>query len=339
MKGPRLAELATKLLRAHAPRGSGHLGDRAAAVSVLERALAARAHRRQPLRYVLLGTAAAAALALVAARLWAPVRPAVTATWISSGGATFVRAGVTGPDRQGQTVVEGDRLHAGNATQVALSTGTSIAVAATSDIDVLELGGRQRLSLVAGGLRARVKKLRPNEEFSVATPDALISVRGTEFEVVIAPDSSCAGRSATHVRVFEGVVTVKPARLGPGDGGELRLLPSATWSTPCPAAVKTAAVPTVANRPEAAIVTPLALPRAAHAAIPATSAAITAAPPVPGSTLVEQNDLLERALAARRQGDRATALELLDDLLARFPRGPLAGPAARARRELAAAAP
>jgi hypothetical protein len=333
----RLAELATKLLRHHRGAGSDHLGDRARTIAALERALANRNRRRWPLPVAVAGAAAAAAaIALFGLRVMAPSAPGVTAQMVSTEPPWFVRDGLRGEYQAGQPVLQGDRLHTKAATQLALSTGTTIAVAPTSDLDVVELGERQRLSLSGGHLHARVKKLLPQQTFSVTTPDALVSVRGTEFDVDVGPDPACGGRTATRVRVFEGVVVVQHA------GAETQLIPTHTWSTPCQHEATTAPAPAVAPVPAARLPARSAVaPRrsgiapAMPPAVPRASATTTTTTTTTDSTLTEQNDLLEQAIVARRRGDRTTALRRLDDLLARFPNGPLAAAATRVRRELA----
>jgi hypothetical protein len=323
MRAPRLVELAAKLLRQARGAGADHIGDRARTVAALERALAARARRRWTVPLALATGAAAAAVAtLIGLRWLAPSPHTVTAEMTAADTTSFVRAGARGQYRAGEAVLAGDRLHTRAAAQLALSTGTTVAMAPESDLDVVELGDHQRLSLSAGHLRARVKKLGPQQEFSVTTPDALVSVRGTEFEVDVGPDARCGGRTATRVQVFEGVVVVDHA------GVRTRLLPAQSWSTPC-GREETIAPP--APRP----------PTTTAVGSTSSSARRLNPPPVvaPASTLTEQNDLFEQAIVARRLGDRTTALRKLDDLLARFPNGPLAAPAARARRDLASFSP
>jgi ferric-dicitrate binding protein FerR (iron transport regulator) len=323
MTGPRLADLATKLLRRHAGGGAHDLGDRSATVAAIERALQARSRRRRPLRVVgmalLAGAAAAAAIGVVALRRSSVSEATVTAKLTSGDATTCERAGLRADCQPGQPVLAGDRLRTGRATTLGLSSGTRVDLAARSDLEVLELGGHQRLALRAGTLRAQVTKLRAGESFSVATAQALVSVRGTDFEVAVAPDEACGGRPATHVRVFEGVVVVEH------ESGQARLLPAQSWTSDCTVAVPppAPAAPAVTN----------AGPRRA----PRTP--VITAPAGPGSTLPEQNHLFAQALVARREGDLATARKHLDELLARFPSGPLAAAAARARQDLSAPTP
>jgi hypothetical protein len=328
VNAPRLAHLAAKILRQHRGPAADQIGDRARTVAALERALAVRSRRRWPLPLALAaGAAAAAAATLIGLRLLAPSPHPITAQMTAGGTTSFVRAGARGEYRAAEAVLAGDRLHTRAAAQLALSTGTTIAMAPESDLDVVELGDHQRLSLSAGHLRARVKKLGPLQGFSVTTPDAVVSVRGTEFDVDVGPDAGCGGRTATWVQVFEGVVEVDHA------GTQTQLLPAQIWSTPCPA--QAASPPPVAPAPVAARPSRTITLRSADR-LPVVAPTSTS---TSTSTLTEQNDLFEQAIVARRLGDRTTALRKLDTLLARFPDGPLAAPAARARHDLAFAPP
>jgi hypothetical protein len=55
-------------------------------------------------------------------------------------------------------------------------------------------------------------------------------------------------------------------------------------------------------------------------------------PPASVSHLAEQNDLFSAAMAAERRGNSTTALRKLDELIARYPGGPLSE-SARAERQ------
>jgi hypothetical protein len=329
VNAPRLSQLASRLLRNHGAGGGGQLGDRAGTIAALELALAARSRPRGPWMLLMLSVAAAAAIALFAARLRAPTDGAVTATLVTPDNVTFFRAGKELIQRPGSTVLAGDSLRARGTAQLRLSTGTTVAIASGGELDVLELSGHQRLALRAGVLRAHVAKLHADQGFSVATPDALVSVRGTEFEVDVAADAACAGRVATRVHVLEGVVTVTHAT------GENRLTPGQSWRSPCPLPAAAAPVPVASTRsPDATV--------AGHTADSGRRTASLHLSPelrASASTLAEQNNLFGQALAARRQGNRGLALQRLDALLARFPAGPLAEAAERARRELVARTP
>jgi TolA-binding protein len=111
------------------------------------------------------------------------------------------------------------------------------------------------------------------------------------------------------------VVTVRR-----GGGQEVHLTAGASWPPDCqpPApAVETPAAPArPAPRPHHRLAAPPEAPP------PAAEPPPVAAPP-PLSTLAEQNDLFSDALQAHRDGDTRRALRRLDELLTRYPNGPL----------------
>jgi hypothetical protein len=197
-----------------------------------------------------------------------------------------------------------------------LDTGTRLRVGASSATRVTELGATQRFDLDRGTLEAEVAKLPIGGRFLIATADTEVEVRGTRFEVAVVPEpSSCAPFARTQVVVHEGVVAV---RFG---GGEVRLPAGSVWPN-CPAA---AAAPPPARRV-----------RPAHATV--APAAVAATPPRSDpSTLAAQNDLFAAALAARRRGENAEATRWLDQLIARYPDGPLIESARAERRRLVGA--
>lgn len=59
------------------------------------------------------------------------------------------------------------------------------------------------LSLIKGSAKFQVSKLTKDEKLNLFTPTAVVGVRGTEYEVQIAPDGS------TAVNTSEGIVEVK----------------------------------------------------------------------------------------------------------------------------------
>jgi hypothetical protein len=321
MEDTRLSRLATQLLKWHAPGGdhvAREFADRADMVAALERAIARRSRRRRAGLLALVGAPVAAVITLVALGIVSSSRTEVTVR----------EAGNTSPVRAG------DRLRPKAPATMTIATGTVVAIAPASELGILELGRHQRLGLDRGRVRATVNKRRPDEEFVIVTPDALVAVRGTEFEVEVAADPACAWGKATRVSVDAGVVAVTH------DGRERRLLPSETWTSPClrtaetpdrePSPRRPATVASFSPKPKAAAPRRAPVPDAARARPSA---------PAQASTLTVQNQLFEQALAARRRGDHATAIGRLDELLARFPQGPLTEAAAKLRSELVKAAP
>ena len=330
---------------------------RDAVVAAMALAIAERARRRRIARGAVMVLAVAASIAVVAGVASRGTTPGKGA---GAGAALFVehetgrgnllvRAGATQPLLDLAALAAGDAVRSdehGGATLV-IGNGTRVTVAGSSHVRVDELGATRRLSLVAGQLDARVAKLGQDERFIVSTPDAEVEVRGTAFTVVVDGASDrCRGLVAnSSVKVSEGVVSVRSA------GGQVLLHPGESWSAPCsngtagqalePATVAAAAPPSpAASAIRPAIHRPLA---AGPAALPASrrneSPAATEARPAqavhpvasPASHLAEQNDLFSSAMAAERQGQPDLALAKLEELLRRYPGGPL-GESARAER-------
>src|SRR6185369_13545813 len=94
-------------------------------------------------------------------------------------------------------------------------------------------------------------------------------------------------------------------------GREIVLEAGASWSSG----------PAVAPDPAASAVSLDALPRAEASAVSAPRAG------VPTSTLSVENELFRQALLARKSGNPARAISLLDQLLAKYPGSPLAAEA------------
>jgi hypothetical protein len=228
----------------------------------------------------------------------------------------------------------GDRLRARHAADlvVSLSTGTRLGLAGTGELGVIELGEVQRFALPAGKLRADVAKLQAGQRFLIATDDSEIEVKGTSFEVTTAQGPACADGTRTRVEVFEGVVTVRR-----GGGAEVQVTAGSSWppdcQAPAPAPEAPAAPsPRVHRRPAPP---PPEAPRPAPPPDPAPAPEPVAAPAaLSASTLAAQNDLFSAALQAHRDGQIGLALRRLDELLTRFPDGPLAETAHAERRKL-----
>jgi hypothetical protein len=235
-----------------------------------------------------------------------------------------------------------------------LSTGTDLVLEPGADLMVAEAGATERFTLARGALRARVAKLRGDQRFIVATPDADVEVRGTAFRLSVEPaDTSCGAESSvTRLAVSEGMVIVRHGgqvmAIGAGEHWPRceereRAVVTATPAVPVPAPrpavlVRRAAAP----RPHAPTVETAPAPEPARAPPPVVAA--TPPPPMavevaaPSSTLGYENDLYARALAARKAGDRERALATFQELERRFPASLLREPSLVERMRLAASA-
>jgi ferric-dicitrate binding protein FerR (iron transport regulator) len=362
MSGPadetRYARLAARALQAEeASAASSSLGDRAADVAAIARALRARGRART--RPVLLVAAAAAAVAAavvlgigrdgarrdpVAGAERVVPRQLVTTDPLSrlsvlaleGAGASVEQGGVVKPAALQDQVTAGARLEvpADGRLTLALATGTRLALAGASSTRVVELDAMQRFDLERGALAAQVAKLGVGRRFVVATPDAEVEVRGTRFAVAVgeAAAGSCDPAVRTRVTVDEGVVVVRHG------SSEARVAAGSHWPDCGPATAPPPATPARAHRSGAVS----ARPAVAAAPAPAADDAATAAEALRASTLAEQNDLFAAALAAGRRGDLQEARHWLDQLIDRYPNGQLVDSAraerARLMRQAAAGA-
>ena len=206
----------------------------------------------------------------------------------------------------------GDRVRSqGAPVELSGPDGTSLTLAASSELQLVRADGERWLRLTAGAVAVHVAKLGPGQRFVLTTPDAEVEVRGTRFRVELVPAAAgCGQGTVTRVQVTEGVVEVR------GPAGDVRVPAGAHWPAGCPE------VGAVAAHPR---------PRARVAPAPRLE--------VPSSTLATENDLFSSALRAEHSGDRREAIELLDVLLTRFPHSPLQASAAAARERLHRALP
>jgi hypothetical protein len=222
---------------------------------------------------------------------------------------TLLRGAVTGTAVEVAEMLPGDRVqtNAGSGTTLVLSTGTRVAIADQSDVQLRELGARQRFWLESGGVRATVAKLGPHERFLVQTSDSEIEVHGTVFSVKVEPHAVNGGR--TRVCLEEGVVIWRQA------GRETKMIASdGHWvgceATPAEAGIAPGATTDGSNveRPNFNNRTGLGMaqPKVRTREVPAV-----AAKPSGKSSLAEQNDLFSAAMR-------------LEELLARYPDGSLA---------------
>jgi len=173
----------------------------------------------------------------------------------------------TAPVQAGQQIDEGARLQAGPDAfiSVQLADGSVVRVQAQSDVQLRQMRKRGRagslqsvLEMHSGSLETSVPDQHEElRRFEIRTPTASTSVRGTHFDVALAPD----GR--TTAAVVEGSVAVRPlgaapqasgALLHPGQGvavsaagelGQPRVLLPAPDLSALPAAVHDAALLTL----------------------------------------------------------------------------------------------
>lgn len=254
----------------------------------------------------------------------------------------------------GMTLATGSRVLAPGASELSMGTpdGTSLALEAGGALTIVQQDSTRRFALGAGAVRARVAKLAPGQRFLITTADAEIEVHGTEFRVATAaPDPTCGGGSHTRVSVVEGVVSVRTT------AGEIRVPAGGRWPMDCATtkptsmtsgdAVQPAAPSTATPVRPAARFSGVGAARARGKVPPHSVAAVranaAAAEPTSGTVALTaattlqrapvgiaaqealgvQNDLLLGAMRAKRQGRPREAVQLLAELITRYPAGPL----------------
>lgn len=237
----------------------------------------------------------------------------------------------------------------GGRAEVVLADGVAMTLQADTE---LRLPGpaegsavvvREVVRLAHGGVSVHVPPMLPGHTFSVATPDAEVTVHGTSFTVEFlraqeAGDTASAHEPETRVRVTTGVVSVS------SHGREAVLTAGMEWPSRTPtkttakAPAKTAEFPSAppssgaTSNPidapgESAGLVAAAKPTPKTAILPPRAArrdGTPAAAPAPHSRLGEENQLLAAAIAASKGGDFIGAVATLDDLLRRFPTSTLA---------------
>jgi ferric-dicitrate binding protein FerR (iron transport regulator) len=228
---------------------------------------------------------------------------------------TAMRDGHAEPLGAGARVGEGTELRTppGGEVHLDFDTGTGVSIAGATRVRLVEQNKKKRFALEAGSFSAHVAKLSPEERFVVATSDAEIEVRGTQFRVSIAEaDPACGGGTPTRLEVSEGVVVVRHA------GEQVSVSAGQRWPV---CAAKTAASEPVPTTTAARVaVAPPSPPLSTSVA--ATTTAATPAASV--SRLQQQNDLFDEGMKAKREGRTGAALATFERLLSTYPQGPLA---------------
>jgi len=352
-----LAELAAQALSGEAPALEGRFDARTGQVAAIAQALRVRGRHRWIVRHVVAAAlvAAPAAAALV---LWistsprqstvlpaASTGPPSRSAWAPAAASVEAVQGSIQVAGVARDLMAGDEIAAGTDLSISqtgravmrLSTGTRITLSEGGAARVSELGALTRFDLDRGKFGAEVVKLVPGERFLVVTPDAEIEVKGTRFDVGVAPTAShCGVPTRTSVDVRSGVVAVRFA------SRELRLTAGEHWPD-CgaaeagpPRAAAISEMPQTRRHASHARPTDVAAVPSSPRPSPSTSVASPVTLPGPSSTLSQQNDLLAAALAAERRGDLDEAARWLDQLMSGYPGSQLAESAQAARRRLEA---
>ncbi len=337
MNEDRYAARAARLLREArsriAPQRTAAPDQAIAALGETIRRAAARRRRRRGLLIGAAGAglAAAAAAVVLVPRGGGPVpAPIATVAPVSAPtAAAFVfgqpdGASLARPGEAPRALSSGERWRAGDRLRaasgpVALSAadGTSLTVAAASELHLLRADVERWLRLASGAVSVHVAKLKPGQRFVIVTPDAEVEVRGTRFKVDVVP-----GRG-TVAAAPSPALPSKRASSRCGDRPAMARVPAgARWPTDCAGSPAPAA-----SAPHALVRSTAVRPARVVAVAPRSTESMS-------STLATENDLFASALRAERDGNPHEAIELLDVLLNRFPRSPLHASAAAARERL-----
>lgn len=122
------------------------------------------------------------------------------------GQADFDDGGAFKPLQLGQLLGPGDRVRTGEngALQLALADGSSLALGPNTELTLQDLGpggenSRTTIQLLRGLMNAIVEPLAPSGRFEILSDNAVVAVKGTDFEVQ-------AGTQDTLVTVNQGTV-------------------------------------------------------------------------------------------------------------------------------------
>ncbi|MEZ4225783.1 MAG: FecR domain-containing protein [Polyangiaceae bacterium] len=282
--------------------------------------------------------AAALVIAFLAIRGLSPSTTELASVGEVRGDVVVIHSGsesvIKGPQSHQTAVGDGLSTLAGRSAHLTLQGGASVELGGSSTLylDAIE-ANLTRLRLDAGRVRVKVPKLGTGR-FEVVTPDTVVTVHGTEFTVIVDAEGH------TEVVVHQGRVGVSSksqhAMLTPQAVKVWRSTGTPTAAAPETNAPAAPAEGTTTTKPGARVQAPAggARPKATQPVAPTQAAAPTqptAPSPQESTSLAEQNRIYAAALAARDRGDDAKAIARLDELLRRYPTGPLA-PEARVER-------
>lgn len=308
---------------------------RARMVTALEDAIgdaaAERGRRRSRARWQW-GLSAAAVLALAVGGAWRVMSPgsaAIEPSAVASGSRVEVQGEVrlVRPGGEAIAVVGGSDVDWGDAVQTGssgravlhLASGPTVEIDASSELRVAEEGVPEMpLALARGKATFSVPPLQAGSRFVVRTPSAEVTVHGTRFSVTVEAPSAEGAVGVTVVEVFEGTVGVRAT-------GDETLLPAGRrWSSRSGATAELGSAAVDSPPPDGASASPAP---GSTSATPSPNAT----PPPPASDLAAQNALFQSALAAKQRGDERAVVQILGDLLVRWPDSPLAAEATRER--------
>jgi len=203
----------------------------------------------------------------------------------------------------------GLRTEQGSAT-LGFPSGASAKVAGKSSLKITAMRESEALFLARGAVDVQVPKLDPARGFSVETPDARVTVHGTQFQVLVVP---AAEGPQTRVQVTHGVVSVQHG------GHEVFLNAGQSWP---PAA---AAEPVRPAQPAAGVdagAEEELAPSEADVA-PQKQGARRRPRHFDSRELADQNARFARAMQLKKSGEPVLALRELERIARKYPGSPL----------------
>lgn len=305
-----------------ARESAGHASSVALLSRIIERAPAERAGReaRRRWRRVVLATCGGSMALAALALLWVTIgserevasgqRAALT---LLGGQLTHNGAGLAGGVKYSIDTLGRLRTPESSGARFVTDEGIHIGFDANSTADLTFAGATRRVALNRGKIELSVPKLEAGTSLAVATPDAVVTVHGTQFSVEIRRGTSC-------VRVTEGRVSVaRGDRLeqlvsGQDSGCES---PEVTATSRAPSSAKDAVARVAAEKPQ-----PVQPPNSTQNRGSARG------------TLNQENRLFRSALAAEQAGEFGRARLLAERLLRRYPTSPMAPDARRILRRV-----
>ncbi len=215
----------------------------------------------------------------------------------------------------GRELSWGDRLTVPSRSRLTLLLQERVEATLTGPVEAaLPRSGTavaSRLELHRGRGDFAVSPLPPGHTFAVVTPDARVLVHGTRFVVEVVERETA---TVTRVSVSEGSVGVF------ADGRQVLLRPGDEWSSREPSQ---AASPADAVPAEVGSVVGAASARSPAAVSPPATVGAGDEAGARSTLAIETREYMA-AMAAKRRGDDAAALERLEGFLQRYPQSPLA---------------
>jgi ferric-dicitrate binding protein FerR (iron transport regulator) len=140
---------------------------------------------------------AAAALVLLGLSAWLLLSAPASVCIVTAGTAVAQRGGDRLEAGPGLPLRAGDRLTAGSGLGLRWPDGSTVTLGGQAQADITD----GTLRLVRGGLEAVIAAQAPGRDFTITTPDALVTVLGTRFRLEVADAGTHCDLHAGRVRL------------------------------------------------------------------------------------------------------------------------------------------